>query len=55
MAPSQRTPARLSPYRLPQKSTVPATKSQPLAVSTLPGQRVQAQPTASSASACVIW
>jgi hypothetical protein len=34
---------------------VPATNSQPLADTSAPGQRVNAQPTASSANAWYIW
>ncbi len=38
-----------------RENDVPATNSQPLAFSTGPGQRVCAQPTASSANAWYIW
>jgi len=51
IAPSHRIPVRLSAYRLPEKSTVPATNNQPLAFTAVPGQRVHAQATASRASA----
>src|SRR5436853_177896 len=39
MAPSARMPVTASRYRLPENSTVPATKSQPAAVVAAPGQR----------------
>ena len=55
MAPSQRTPLELMAYKLPEKSTVPVTNSHPLARVAVLGQRVQAQATASKASAWVSW
>ena len=43
IAPNQRTPLRLSAYRLPQKMIVPTTKSQPLVLTSVPGHFVAAQ------------
>jgi len=55
MAPSQRTPVMDSRYRLPEKTTIPATNSHPEAEIHVFGHRVVAQATASSASPWTKW
>ena len=51
IAPSQRAPVRVIRYRLPENTTIPTRNSHPELLTHEPGQRVAAQPTASSASA----
>ena len=51
IAPSQRTPEMLRMYKLPEKMTMPAMKSQPAELVSAPGHFVQAQAAASWASA----
>ena len=52
MAPNARMPVSAMAYSEPEKRMVPATKSQPLAVTSGPGQRLATQATASKARAC---
>src|SRR5687767_229080 len=54
-APSQRCPLTASKYRVPQKTTVPAMKSQPASATADDGHRERARPTASKPSAWYIW
>ena len=51
IAPTTRTPVNAMAYSEPEKSTVPATKSQPLAVDNDPGHRDATHATANSAMA----
>ena len=54
IAPSARMPVKVIAYSEPEKITMPAMKSQPLALTKVPGHRDAAQATAMSARAWYI-
>ena len=55
IAPSARIPVKAIAYSDPEKRTVPARKSQPLALASEPGNRVTIHAAANMAMAWYIW